>query len=423
MNRGFYTILLAQFLSALADNALFIAALQLLRANNAPSWQNSLLLEAFTLFYIVLAPFVGSFADAMPKGRVMFLCNSVKLMGCLAMLSGLHPLLAYAIVGFGAAAYSPAKYGIITEYLPHDQLVAANAWLEGLTVGAIIFGTVLGGTLAGPKIEQLLLAHQQFGLGAWLTAPIFAVMCIITLYLAAAWVNLFIPKLNIDHKPPKTNPWFLIQDFAHCVALLWRDREGQMTLAVTTLFWGAGSTMRLVVLDWGRQVFQFTIDQATAMVAVVAVGTAAGAVLAGRWVKLKHAFHVLPAGMMMGLLVLSMLWVKDVWLATLLLLLVGGMGGFFVVPLNAMLQHRGHVLMGAGHSIAVQNFNEHLGILVMVQAHGLMMLHGSPSSGEAPLPLIIISFGCFVLLVMSLVYALYLRRRSWLQERYLHKDW
>ncbi|UXY14982.1 lysophospholipid transporter LplT [Chitiniphilus purpureus] len=412
MDRGFFLILGAQFLSALADNALFIAALALLKELRAPEWHLSMLLWSFTVSYVVLAPFAGAFADAWHKGQAMMICNGIKIAGCVAMLIGLPPIFAYALVGFGAAAYSPAKYGLITEYLPHEQLVAANGWLEGATVAAIIFGTVLGGLLAGDRAGVLLhawLPATGLSQGQW------AIAVILLVYLAAAWVNLYIPRLNVQLKPLRLAPWTLIREFCWCVTRLWRDPQGQLSLAVTTLFWGAGASMRLVVLNWAVIWLHFTMEQATRLIAVVAFGTAFGALIAGRYIPLKRAFAVLPAGVLMGVLVIGMLFVNQTALAALLMFLIGALAGFFVVPLNAMLQHRGHLLMGAGHSIAVQNFNENLGILVMVGTHALLVkFMSSPlppdapaviarqfqASGMPPMHWIICGFGLFVALTM-----------------------
>ncbi|MEW9899708.1 lysophospholipid transporter LplT [Chitinivorax sp. PXF-14] len=422
MDRGFFTILGAQFLSALADNALFIAALALLKVQHAPEWHQSMLLWCFTVSYVLLAPFAGSFSDSMPKGRAMMICNGIKLLGCVGMLVGIEPLLAYALVGFGAAAYSPAKYGIITEYLPHDKLVAANGWLEGATVTAIIFGTVLGGFLVSPNVDTWLDSYELL---APLDAPVFAISILAAIYLAAAWVNLHIPKLDVEIHPIHFSPSYLVSEFWACVKRLWRDPQGGLSLGVTTLFWGAGATMRLVVLNWAIIWLAFSLEQATRLVAIVAFGTAFGAVLAGRYVSLRQAFKVLPAGVLMGLLMVAMLMVHEVWIAAILMFLVGALGGFFVVPLNAMLQHRGHSLMGAGHSIAVQNFNENLGILVMVGAHALLVKYFSVSFPDGlnevarayfkagaipPMYSIIIGFGGFLVLVM--LYISILHRRS-----------
>jgi len=374
MNFGFYIILAAQFLSALADNALLFAAIALLKSLDAPSWHTPVLQEAFVLSYILLAPFVGAFADSMPKGRVMFVSNGIKLTGGLAMLLGVNPLIAYGIAGFGAAAYSPAKYGILTEYLPPAKLVAANSWMEGLTVAAIILGAVVGGVLVSPTISASLfegVAAPLQGLGID-TPPELAISVVVVLYLLAAAFNLYIPRVPIDHKPLSRSPVFLLKEFAHCFKLLWKDPLGQVSLGVTTLFWGAGATLRLIVLAWAGVALHYDIGQAAQLTAWVAVGIAIGSVLAARFVKLEHSVNVLPVGIAMGIAVLAMIPVTSPLLAILLLIVIGAMGGYFVVPMNALLQHRGHLLMGAGSSIAVQNFNENLSILLMLSIYALM---------------------------------------------------
>ncbi len=368
MTLGFYIILAAQFLSALADNALLFAAIALLNEMSAPEWYTPVLESAFVASYILLAPFVGAFADSMPKGRVMFVSNNLKIIGCLSMLFGLDPLLAYAIVGFGAAAYSPAKYGILTEYLPPQKLVLANSWMEGLTVAAVIFGTVIGGMLinqhvAGPLLELFNVPFSAIGIN---TLPRLAITIITVLYIAAAVFNLYIPRVAVDHKPLSRSPLFLLKDFSHCFILLWKDPLGQVSLAVTTLFWGAGRTLRLLVLAWAAYSLGYGTSQAANLTACVAVGIAVGAVLAARFVKLEHAVKVLPVGIVMGVLVLAMIPVKTLAPAVLIMILIGMVGGYFVVPMNALLQHRGHLLMGAGSSISVQNFNENLSIFAML---------------------------------------------------------
>ncbi|MDO9151615.1 MAG: lysophospholipid transporter LplT [Methylotenera sp.] len=378
MCKGFYTLLTAQFLSALADNALLFAAIALLAQINSPDWHTPLLQQFFVISYIVLAPFVGSFADALPKGRVMFIANAIKFIGSLAMLLGMPPLYAYGIVGIGAAAYSPAKYGILTELLPPEKLVSANGWMEGSTVIAIILGALLGGSMA---------SHD----------PSFAMIIITLLYMVASIFNIYIPKLPIDHKLPKKNPVFMLYDFWHSFKALWLDTRGQVSLAVTTLFWGAGATLRLVVIAWAASALNFGLEQATQLMAILAVGIAAGSVVAARYIKLEESTKVLPAGIMMGLLVVAMAFVQHWQLAVVLLFVIGALAGFFVVPLNALLQHRGHELIGAGHSIAVQNFNEHIGILLMLGAYLLMV------KAEISINIIVIVFGVFVSLCMMLI--------------------
>lgn len=363
---GFYIIMAAQFFSALADNALLIAAIAALREMQAPTEYEPLLKTFFTLSYVVLAAFVGAFADSMAKGRVMFISNTIKIFGCSLMFFSVHPLLAYAVVGLGAAAYSPAKYGILTEYLPHRLLVVANGWIEGLTVGAIILGVVIGGMLIQPGISASLLAYDLPLIDTGIdTAGEMAVGIVALLYLIAALFNLYVPKTAVDHKPLKKNPIYLFHEFNHCLKLLWRDRLGQISLAVTTLFWGAGATLQFIVIKWSEVALGLNLSQSSMLQGVVAVGVAAGAIIAARFITLRKSVRVIPLGIAMGIIVLIMNFVQTMWLAIPLLILIGGLSGFFVVPMNALLQHRGHILMGAGHSIAVQNFNENLSILIM----------------------------------------------------------
>jgi MFS family permease len=366
MKKGFHTIMSAQFFSSLADNALFVAAVELLRTSGSPEWQRAALVPMFALFYVVLAPFVGAFADAVPKGKVMFFSNTIKVVGCLMMLFGTHPLAAYAIVGLGAAAYSPAKYGILTELLPPSQLVKANGWIEGLTIASIILGVLLGGQLIGPHIAPHLLAIDLplFDLGVD-TAPEAAIASLVILYVIAAVFNLYIPRTDAPLQPLSTDPVALVRDFSDCNSRLWNDRLGQISLATTTLFWGVSGNLRYIVLAWAAAALGYGTTQASSLVGVVAVGTAVGAVIASVMMRLEHATRVMPMGVAMGLLVVLMNFIDNVWVAAPFLIVLGGLGGFLVVPMNALLQHRGHNLMGAGRSIAVQNFNEQACILAL----------------------------------------------------------
>jgi MFS transporter, LPLT family, lysophospholipid transporter len=400
MNLGFYIILAAQFLSALADNALLFAAIALLKDLSSPAWHTPVLQQGFIVSYIVLAPFVGAFADSLPKGRVMFISNNIKMMGCFAMLVGVHPLLAYGLVGLGAAAYSPAKYGILTEYLPPHQLVLANSWMEGLTVLAIVLGAVIGGVVISPSIAEPILQWWDvpfFDTGID-TPPELAIAIIMGIYFSAAIFNLYIPSVAIDHKPLSRSPTFLIAEFWHCFKLLWKDPLGQVSLAVTTLFWGAGATLRLLVLSWAAIALNYTFGEGAKLTAWVAIGIAIGAVLAAKFVRLEHSVKVLPVGIAMGLLVLVMIPITNSILATVLLVAIGAMGGYFVVPMNALLQHRGHLLMGAGRSIAVQNFNENLSIFAMLGLYAMM------EKLEFSIYLIILVFGLLLAGIMTALY-------------------
>ncbi|HOY86448.1 MAG: lysophospholipid transporter LplT [Methylotenera sp.] len=384
MAKGFYTFLIAQFLSAIADNALLFACIALLSTLNAPEWHVPFLKETFVVSYIILAPFVGSFADALPKGRVMFISNGIKFFGCVLALLGVPPLFAYAIVGIGAAAYSPAKYGILTEMLPSNQLIKANAWVEGTTVSAIILGPVLGSTIAADN-------------------PYFGIAIIAVVYLLAAFFNHFIPKVPIDHKVAQRSLIFLIRDFWHAFTTLWKDTQGQVALAVTTLFWGAGATLQFVILQWAKEVLGMDQQAATVLIAILAIGIAVGSVGASMFVKLEEAVKVLPSGILMGFLVVSMIFVETREVAAVVLFCIGVLAGYFLVPLNSLLQHRGHILLGAGHSIAVQNFNENIGILLLLGIYTFMVHQ------NLPINFIIIIFGIFVSVSMAVIYQLYLK--------------
>jgi MFS family permease len=391
MNRGFYTIMAAQFLSSLADNALLFVAIDVLISMSAPDSLKPLLKLSFVLFYVLLAAFVGAFADALPKGRVMYIANLIKIAGCALMFFHVHPLMAYAIVGFGAAVYSPAKYGILTELLPPEKLVEANGWIEGLTVMSIIFGTVMGGALVSKAGSALMLSLDLPFIDTMIdTTTEAALTVIVIVYILAALFNRRIPETGAVYEHQERNPAKLIADFANCSSILWKDKLGQISLAVTTLFWGAGATLQFIVLEWAKKSLHMKLDEATSLIGVVALGVAAGAALSAKIIPLKKSLTVIPLGIAMGVVVMFMVFVKSVWLAYPLLILIGALSGFFVVPMNALLQHRGHVLMSAGHSIAVQNFNENLSILTMLALYAVMI------SMNLDLNVIIVLFGAFV---------------------------
>ena len=409
MNSGFYIIMAAQFFSSLADNALLVAAIALLLEMKSPEWLTPMLKFFFTVSYVALAAFVGAFADSMPKGRVMFITNMIKIVGCLIMFfyqtlsssvaaSYVTIMVAYSVVGVGAAAYSPAKYGILTEYLPHQKLVVANGWIEGLTVASIILGTLLGGVLISGSVSSRLLGIDfpfiETGVD---TAPEAAIAVIIAFYAIAAIFNLYIPDTGVDHRAPSKNPIYLVHEFAHCVRLLWNDKLGQISLATTTLFWGAGATLQFIVLKWAEVALGYTLSQATVLQGICAIGIAIGAIVAAKFVPLNRAVDVVPVGIAMGLIIIAMNFVRTLEIAIPLMILIGALAGFFVVPMNALLQHRGHILMGAGHSIAVQNFNENLSILLM------LAIYASLIKMDLSIYSVIALFGLFVSIAMALV--------------------
>ena len=406
MKRGFYTIMSAQFFSSLADNALFVTAVELLKADGAPEWQRAALVPMFALFYVVLAPFVGAFADSRPKGEVMLISNSIKVVGCLMMLFGVHPLLSYAVVGLGAAAYSPAKYGILTELLPASQLVKANGWIEGLTIASIILGVLVGGQLVGHNLSSWLLSVDLPFVTTGVDTPAeAAISLLIFVYGLAAWFNKRIPYTGAALVPLRQNPdksmghnlIALLPDFWHCNQRLWHDKLGQISLATTTLFWGVSGNLRYIVLAWSAAALGYSTTQASGLVGVVAIGTAVGAVVASMRTRLEHATQLMPLGIAMGIFVIAMNFIDQLWLAVPFLIVLGGLGGFLVVPMNALLQHRGHNLMGAGRSIAVQNLNEQLCILGLGGLYTLFTGMGLTAFGA------ITAFGTLVGFVMWLI--------------------
>jgi MFS transporter, LPLT family, lysophospholipid transporter len=337
--------------------------------------------------------------------------NSIKVVGCLAMLFGTHPLASYAIVGLGAAAYSPAKYGILTELLPPSQLVKANGWIEGLTIGSIILGVVLGGQLIGKTIAPMLLGIDLPMIATSIdTPPEAAITVLVFVYILAAIINLYIPRTDAPLQPFGGTPVELVQDFARCNRRLWDDKLGQISLATTTLFWGVSGNLRYIVLAWAAAALGYSTTQASSLVGVVAIGTALGAVIASAAMTLARATSVMPMGIAMGLLVVLMNFIDNVWVAAPFLILLGALGGFLVVPMNALLQHRGHNLMGAGRSIAVQNFNEQACILGLGAMYTGMTRFGLSAFGAITI------FGVVVAATMELI------RRWHRRNAVVHRD-
>ncbi len=394
MKKGFYTIICAQFFSSLADNALLIVAISILVDMLAPSWMIPLLKLFFTISYVFLAPFVGPFADSIEKGKVMFLTNSIKILGCILFFFHIHPLVAYTVVGFGAASYAPAKYGILTELLPPEKLVFANGWLESTTVISILFGTLLGGFLISNIFSTFFLSLPAATMFNITNASEAALIIIVFIYMLASAFNLFIPKTNAKYTTLSKNPVLLLQRFLASNRILWDDKVGQISLAVTTLFWGAGATLQFIVLLWAQVHLNMTLDKAAMLQGIVAVGIILGSVIAGKLISLKNSIKVLPAGILMGLVVPMMTLTSTLVPASMLLVIIGILAGAFVVPMNALLQHRGYVTLSAGQSIAVQNFNENLNVLLMLGIYSFLLY------ANLEVNIIVTLFGAFVAITM-----------------------
>jgi MFS family permease len=380
---GFHRLIAAQFFSALADNALLIVTMALLQQRGLPAWWAPLLKFGFTLSYVFLAPVVGPLADAFPKARLMAWMNGVKIAGVLALLAGANPIAAFVVVGFGAAAYAPAKYGLVTELVAPQQLVAANGWLEVTVVCAVLLGTVLGGVLVSPALAALAAA----GVGA--------LQLLLAVYALAAWLNLGIPDSGARYARRSIHPAALLRDFLLANTTLWRDRLGGLSLAATTLFWGAGATLQFVVLRWAQEHLGLPLHQASYLQAAVAVGVVAGAAAAGRFVALHDARRMLGYGVALGLMLPLVSLTRSLWLAVPLLALAGAVGGLMVVPLNALLQHRGCALLTAGRSIAVQGFNENASILAMLAVYAALV------AVELPIVPLMAGFGVLIALAIG----------------------
>ncbi len=373
MPTGFYLIIAAQFVTALADNALLIVSIALLSEQGLPAWWAPMLKFVFTISYVVLAPFVGPLADAVPKARLMAWMNGVKILGVAALLLGFNPLVAFAIAGLGATAYAPAKYGLITEIVGPNLLVKANGWLETSVVCAALLGAVLGGVLVNTSVIATLnglLLVESLGI----MSPLYtSLLVLLIIYGAASLLNLGIPHSGARYPASPIHPLLLMKDFWRANRLLWRDAEGGLSLAVTTIFWGLGATLQFIVLKWSADVLSLPLEQSAYLQTAVAVGVVVGACIAGRWIPLRHAKSVLPAGVVMGLLIMGIAHVQVVSVALLFLALIGIVGGILVVPLNALLQHRGYVLLSAGRSVAVQGFNENLSVLCMLAVYATLV--------------------------------------------------
>jgi MFS family permease len=401
--RAFFLVLGVQFLSTLADNAFLIVAIARVLELAGAAWLIPLLKISFTLFYVLLAPFVGPLADAFPKGRVMLLANALKVAAMLLLLAGCSPVLAIGLAGFGSAIYAPAKYGLITELLPPRALVRANGFFESATVCAVILGTVLGGLLVSPWMPRLALPFAALAADATPTALVAGMLVLLVMNAIAMLCSLAVVDSGARYDPHSIHPVALVRRFFQENALLWRDALGCLSMSVTTLLWGVGATLQLIVLRWAHEALGLPLAQAAYLQGVTAVGVVGGAVLASRWVGLAQAERLLPIGIALGLLLPLLLCISSPWTAALLLMLLGALAGFFVVPMNALLQHRGCTLLTAGRSIAVQGFNENGGMLLMLGVYaGAIAL-------EVPLALLVLGFAALVTAGMVLIWLAQLR--------------
>lgn len=406
MPRNFYFLLTVQFFSTLADNAFLIVAIARVFELAAADWMIPILKLSFIMFYVLLAPFVGPLADAIPKGRVMLIANFLKVCAVILMLVGLDPVVAIGIAGLGAAMYAPAKYGLITEMLHANDLVKANGFFEGTTVCAVILGTVLGGLLVSPLMNQLSVPFTIWHMDNMTTSLTVGMLSLLVLNGIATLLSFSIADSGARYPRHSIHPILLCQQFYKENLTLWRDSLGGLSMLVTTLLWGVGATLQLIVLRWANEFLGLPLEQAAYLQGITAVGVIAGAIMASRFVTLAEAASLLPLGIVIGLLIPVMLAVNSVLLASILLITVGALAGYFVVPMNALLQHRGCNLLTAGRSIAVQGFNENAGMLVM------LAIYVAATSTEVSLDTLIWCFAAIVTLGMAAIYLMQQRMRA-----------
>jgi MFS family permease len=382
MPKGFFFLISAQFASGLADNALLILGIAFLTEQGYAGWWAPLLKFSFTLSYVFLAPLMGPLADAIDKAKLMAYMNALKVLGVGFILTSFHPMLAFAIVGMAASAYAPAKYGLVTETVPAQDLVRANGWLEVTVVMSVILGTACGGLLLASNTFEPMQALNNF-LTTEFKIPVTTTLAgpflsLILIYVIAAVLNLGIPNLKIKYAQQSMNPIGLVQNFWQSNRLLWADPVGKLSLAVTTLFWGIGAVVQFAVLLWAKQAFNMPLESASLLQAVVAFGVIFGAAMAGRWVALKHAYKVLPLGIWLGISLPALVFSNSLWIAIPLMLLTGFAGGMLMVPMNALLQNRGYTLLTAGRSIAVQGFNENASVMIMLAIYSALLALDMP---------------------------------------------
>ncbi len=380
MPKGFFYLVSAQFASGLADHALLILGIAFLSEQGYPGWWAPLLKFSFTLSYVLLAPVLGPLSDAVSKPRLMAAMNGLKLIGVGFFFSGLHPVLAFALVGLAASAYAPAKYGLVTETVTPAQLVRANGWLEVSVVLAVILGTACGGLLISVRQWEAMVMLND-GLCAVLHLPVQTqlaspLLLVILIYALAAALNWGIPHSHAVYAQRSIHPVALCRDFWHSNTLLWRDPMGRISLSVTTLFWGVGAVIQFAVLAWAQQIMHLPLEKGAFLQAIVAVGIIVGAGWAGHKISLPSAPKVLPLGIALGLLLPAIAFTPNLYWAVPLMIVVGVVGGVLMVPMNAMLQHRGFELLTAGRSIAVQGFNENASVLLLLGLYSaLLALH------------------------------------------------
>lgn len=377
MPKGFFALIAAQFASGLADNAMMVLGIFFLQEQGYPGWWAPLLKFFFNLAYVVLASVVGPVADRVSKSAWMACLSVLKMCSVLLLLSGVHPLVVFALTGLAAAAYAPAKYGLVTESVGSSLLVKANAWLEVSVVMSVLLGIACGGWLIGASTQWGVLSWPEAGWGVQ-TRVQGALGLVMVIYAVSVCLNAWIAPLQKNFSRPAFK-WSGLswRSFWRTNLLLWRDPLGGLSLYVTTLFWGVGAVLQFAVLLWAQTEMGLSLQAGAYLQALVAVGVVLGAFVAARAFQIFNARRVLPWGFLLALLLPALAVTQSLWLAVPMLMLAGMAGGLLLVPMNAVLQHRGAKIMSAGRSIAVQGFNENLSVLVMLGVYSAMLAWGS----------------------------------------------
>jgi len=380
MNRGLLTLVGAQFLSAFGDNAILFTVIAMsLQAGGRGAWYIPALQSAFLVAFVTLTPWVGTLADRYPKPRVLLVANLIKVLGALAILMGVDPLLGYALIGVGAASYGPAKYGIIPELTETQQLVRANSWVEGATIAAILFGTVGGARLADHSIHGALMA-------------------VMGLYLVSGIATTLLP-------PCRPGPAGVTGRSAWGNLIAWMktlltSQRARLILLALSLFWACAATLRVVLVAWAPEVLGAeSASDIADLTFFMAIGIVIGAALVPRLIPLDRVRRTRYSAYLMGALFLLMGFVDDLWTAKLILLAIGICGGIFVVPLNAAIQEIGHVSVGSGSAVAVQNFFQNSAILISM---GLYSLAAANGVGSVPSILTLGGLVCVMTLIVAL---------------------
>jgi len=376
MNRNLYTLLLAQFLTAFADNAILFAAFALITQElSRGDWYQPALQASFLLAFVFLAPWVGRFADRRPKRSVLAVGNVIKAAGALMLLAGIEPLAAYAVVGIGAAVYGPAKYGILPELIAHDNLVKANGLIEGSTIVAIVLGAVLGARVADASIEAAL----------WMVFAAYAV---------SFAVALFIPKVagRAEQKGPA------LPQFAQMMRGFFTTSRARFSMLGAAIFWAAAVVLRVMMIAWAPAVlFTTTTTEIASLTVYIAIGIAVGAFVVPWLIPIEYLRRARLAAYAMGAFIILLGTTSDPLLAKVLLFAIGMSGGIFVVPINAALQEIGHRTIGAGGAVAIQNFFENVAMLLGTGLYTLAL------TGNLDPVLAVLSLGLLVIVATTVI--------------------